>query len=142
MAGETLLTISGAGVAPYSARGLVQSLEPIGAATALRRTINGSLKDLSDPAFRKYRSSISGGDMKAPAVDGVWPGQVVTVECVAELVYKSGGTPQRPVVSGSSYEDGGFVHYRPVLQMMITGWTAERDEYGETVSWTLDLEEI
>ncbi|KLK91426.1 hypothetical protein AA309_20240 [Microvirga vignae] len=142
MANETVLSLSGMGVAPYSARGLTQTLTPIGQATSVRRTINGGLVDLSLAAFRKYRSTISGGDQRAPSVDGVWPGQIVTVDCISELAYPVGGTPQRTVVAGSSHEDGGFVYYRPRLQMMVVGFTATQDEWGATVKWQLELEEV
>jgi hypothetical protein len=80
--------------------------------------------------FRKYKSSISCRDQEPPAIDGVWPGHVVTVECVAELSYPTGGSPARPVVSGSTRTQGGFVFYRPQLQMLVTGFSANRDEYG------------
>ena len=53
MAGESMLTLSGVGVPPYSARGLTQSLEPIDGAAQLRRTVNGALADLSYEPFRK-----------------------------------------------------------------------------------------
>lgn len=38
---ETLLTISGTGVNPYSARGLTQTLDPITAAASLRHPLRG-----------------------------------------------------------------------------------------------------
>ena len=130
MSDDTLLMLSGIGIPDYSARGLTQTLEPIEAALSQRRTVNGSLKDLSFAQFRKYKSSISCRDQEPPAIDGVWPGHVVTVECVAELSYPTGGSPARPVVSGSTRTQGGFVFYRPQLQMRVTGFSANRDEYG------------
>jgi hypothetical protein len=72
--------IDGIGIPDYSARGLTQTLEPIEAAISLRRTINGGLKDLSFAQFRKYKSTISCHDQEPPAVDGVWPGHVVTID--------------------------------------------------------------
>ena len=92
--------------------------------------------------FRKYKSSISCRDQEPPAIDGVWPGHVVTVECVAELSYPTGGSPARPVVSGSTRTQGGFVFYRPQLQMRVTGFSANRDEYGADGQWQMDLEEV
>src|SRR5436309_12059154 len=97
---NTLLALTGIGIPDYSARGLTQTLEPIEAAASLRRTVNGGLKDLSFAQFRKYRSTISCRDQEPPAVDGVWPGQVVTIDCIAELSYPTGGSSARPVVSG------------------------------------------
>ena len=143
MSDDTLLVLSGIGVPDYSARGLTQTLEPIEASASLRRTVNGALKDLSYAQFRKYKSTISCQDQEPPAVDGVWPGHVVTVDCVAELSFlTSGGSPARPVVSGSERVEGDFTFYRPQLEMLVTGFSMSRDEYGAAVSWQLQLEEI
>lgn len=137
----TVLTLTGMGVAPYSARGLTQSLTPISAALHMRRTINGTLVDLGQAQFRKYRSTISGTDQKSPTVGGIWPGALLTVECIAELAV-SGGSADRPAVTGSTYTDGGVTYYRPVLQMRVVGFSLDQDEYGAQVSWSLELEEV
>lgn len=138
----TLLVISGDGVAPYSARGLTQSLEPINAAASVRRTINGGLMDLSAAQFRKFRSVVSCDDQQTPAFNDLWPGQSLTVDCVAELTYKtSGGSPSRTVVPGSSYTDGSYTFYRPRLTMKVISLSVERDEYGAQSKWSLELEE-
>jgi hypothetical protein len=139
---ESLLVLSGIGVPPYSARGLTQTLQPIEAAGSQRRTVNGTLVDLSQAQFRKYRSTIRCGDHEAPALDGIWPGQVVTVNCVAELCCPSVDTPAKSVVSGSQRTEGSFIFYRPQLVMQVVGFTMEKDEYGAATSWTLELEEI
>jgi len=140
---STLLTLAGVGVPPYSARGLTQTLEPIEASVQLRRTVNGALVDLSDALFRKYRSTIACQDQEPPAVDGVWPGQIVTVECVAELCFvTAGGSPARLTVENSERNDGAFIFYRPILTMRVTGFSVTRDEYGSAVSWQLQLEEV
>ena len=142
MADETLLTLSGIGVPPYSARGLTQSLEPIDGAVQLRRTVNGALADLSYEPFRKYKSTISGQDQEPPAVDGVWPGQLVEVGCIAELCFlTSAGGPARTAVAGSERVEGDFSFYRPVLTMRVAGFSVSRDEYGAAVSWQMQLEE-
>lgn len=142
VAGETLLVISGDGMPPYAVRGLTQTLEPIDAAKNLRRTVNGSLLDLSLSQFRKYRSEITCSDIDSPAFDALEIGDTVTVDCVSELAYKtSGGSPSRPVVTGSSRTSGDYTFYRPRLTMVVTGKSQETDEYGAAVSWTLELEE-
>ena len=140
---STLLTLVGVGVPPYSARGLTQTLEPIEASVQLRRTVNGALADLSYEPFRKYKSTISCQDQEPPAVDGVWPGQIVTVVCVAELCFvTAGGSPARLTAEDSERVEGAFTFYRPVLTMRVTGFSVSRDEYGAAVSWQLQLEEI
>jgi hypothetical protein len=139
----TLLKLTGIGVAPYSARGITQTLQPIDQATQNRRTINGVLKDISLAAFQKYRSTISANDQLAPVCDGVWPGKTVEVECVQELCYlTSGGTPQRTAVTGSERVEGDFTYYRPKLQMKVSTWNASTDEWQAKCNWQMDLEEI
>jgi hypothetical protein len=139
---DTLLTITGL-ITPFSARGLQQTLEPIEQATSLRRTVNGSLVDLSVAAFRKYTSTISCTDQRVPALNGAWPGVQVTVDCITELAYvTSGGSAGRTIVPGSSRVEGTFTFYRPRLTMRITNWQTNVDEYGASVGWTLRLEEV
>lgn len=139
---DTNLSITGLSISPYSARGLTQTLEPIAAASQLRRTVNGALVDVSASQLRKYRSTISCSDANAPALDGVWPGQSVTVNCAVELSYlTSGGSPARPVVSGSSRTEGSYTFYRPQLTMRVVSHSVQFDEYGATTGWTLELEE-
>lgn len=138
----TLLVLSGMGVPPYSARGLSQTLEPIAASANLRRTVNGNLRDVSFEPFRKYQSRITCTDQRAPAIDGIWAGMILTVECVQELCHPVSGLAQRPMVSGSDRVEGDFVHYRPILEMMVTAFNVLTDEYAADVGWELQLEEI
>jgi hypothetical protein len=140
---ETVLTITGFGLTPYSARGIQQTLEPIPQASNMRRTVNGALVDVSAPEFRKYRSVISCDDMNVPAIDRVWPGQQVTVDCVTELSYAtSGGSAGKTVVSGSSRTEGSFTFYRPRLTMRIVNFNQTIDETGAVLGWELELEEV
>ena len=133
------LVIAGIGLPAASIRGVSQTLEPIAAAARLMRTVNGALVDISAAAFRKYVSTIRCSDQAPPALDGIWPGELVTVDCVAELVHADGAEPERPVVA--SRTDGGFVFYRPRLAMRVLSFEVERDEWGAVVAWTLSLEE-
>jgi len=140
----TLLALTGIGVSPYSARGLQQTLTPIAQATAQRRTVNGDLKDLSFLGFQKYHSQITGSDQLPPICDGLWPGRLVTLDCVAELCFTTapGVSPLRPVVTGSLRTEDTLTFYRPRLAMMVVSLTMQTDEYGAQVGWTLDLEEV
>ena len=138
----TLLVISGNGVPTFASRGLTQTLDPIAASSVLRRTVNGGLIDLSPPQMRKYKSTITCTDINGPALDGVWPGDTVTVDCVPELAYLTiSGTPERPVVTGSERVVGDHTYYRPQLVMRVVQYTTSTDEYGAAVAWQLDLEE-
>jgi hypothetical protein len=81
---DTVLTLSGPGIAPFSARGLSENLKPLDAGQ-LRRTVNGTLTDLTLTAFRKFRVTISAQDVMPPALDGIWKGQEITVGCTSSL---------------------------------------------------------
>ena len=139
---DTLLVLTGIGIPAYSARGLTQTLQPIEAAGSQRRTVNGTLVDLSLPQFRKYRSTIRCSDMEAPALDGIWPGAMVTVHCVVELCHPTGGTSERTPVTGSMRTEGGFIFYRPQITMQVIGFSVEKNEWGAITGWTLELEEV
>lgn len=143
MTDTTLLVISAMGVPPYSARGLQQSIEPIDGAASMRRTINGVLKDIAEPQFRKYKSTITCNDQDAPALEGFWPGMEVEVDCVAELSFATNSAgPTRTVVPGSERTADGFTFYRPRLTMLIKAFSQTTDEYGAQTGWRLDLEEV
>lgn len=151
MATTTLLELSTIDLPPYSARGLTQTLTPIAAAGVSRRTINGTLVDLSDPAFRKYASTVTCSDFQSPAFDGVRIGQIVTVKCVVELSYKiedpdeddpPGTDAARTPVTGSVRDSGGYRFYRPQLSMMVMSFDIDRDEWGAQTGWSITFEEV
>jgi len=141
---DTLLTISGFGEMLYQARGLTQTLTTISAAKQQQRTIKGVLIDLSNPIFRKYASKITCTDINAPPLDKVWPGMTVTVGCTAYLCYPTGraGSPARPQVPGSSYVQGAYTFYRPILTMLVCEPTEDFEEWKADVQWSLQLEEV
>ena len=148
----TLLTITplygdvGPEITPYSARGLNQSLElimdsPVG--NQIRRSINGTLIDLTYDQFRKYRSVITCTDQDVPAFDGARQGAIVQVDCCKELSYRTiGGAPSRTVVPGSSRVEGDFTFYRPRLTMMVINFRDEFAEWEAKVQWSLELQEV
>lgn len=139
---DTLITITGASLTRWSARGLTQVIVPIDQSKQFHRTINGKLRDVSDGAFRKYATSISCKDQRVPAIDGVWPGMKVIIECCAELAFPVGGTAQRPVVSGSTRTENGFVFYRPILEVILTSVPdISFEEWAAEYSWQLEGEE-
>jgi hypothetical protein len=98
MSDDTVLVLSGIGIPDFSARGLTQTASPIDAAANARRTINGRLHNLSFNQFQKFKSTISCSDQAPPALDGIFPGHLLTVECMFSLSYPTGGSPNRPVV--------------------------------------------
>ena len=127
---------------PYALRDVTETLTEITQGSNLVRTLNGSLADWSNPAFQKYALSIDANDQQAPGIDGKWKGQLVTVDCVTELSYRtSGGSASKTVVPGSSRVDGDFTFYRPRLSMMVVDFSVKSVEIDGTVGWTMDLEE-
>jgi hypothetical protein len=141
-ANGTLLTMTGVDLPPFAARGLTQTLDHIEQASSLQRSINGEPIDFSAPQFRKYKSTITCTDMKTPLPDDLWPGAEVQVDCVAELQFDPSLGPDRDAVSSSEYVDGGRSFYRPKLSMVVISFTTSTDEYGASVGWQMDLEEI
>lgn len=140
----TVLEFSGEGVPLYSSRFVTQTLEPIGQAGAnTYRDVNGDLHAPANTAFQKYRSRISCTDMWPMALSGVWPGQVITVDCACFLGYKTaGGAPERTVVAGSSRVVGDHTFYRPQLTMMVLNFSTSEDERVKDAAWSMDLEEV
>lgn len=140
----TLLVLSGRGLAPYSARGLTQTFDPISAATHLERAVNGELVDLSAPQFRKYRSKVSCTDVNTPALGGVWPGTIVDVECAAEMSFKTDrpGDQEREAVIGSVRIEGDYTFYRPKMTFVFVGFSTSEQEYHRDVAWSFELEEL
>lgn len=140
----TLLTITGPGIAPYSARGLTQSYEPISAMSHQERAVNGELVDLSAPQMKKYRSKISCTDHNTPALSGVWPGTVLDIGCVAEMSFKTDrpGDQERIAVVGSVRTQGDYTFYRPVLTVMFLGFSTNEQEYQRDVAWSFEVEEL
>ena len=147
MSDETILVFSGMGFPPGSVRGVEEQLAPVAQDGALRRTVNGELRDFSDTAFRKYSVQVTvpaAMNTGAAAFSGVWTGVQFTVDCVTRLIYAdtTDGAPERTAVPGSEVVADGFVSYRPRLTMMVVDWTIATDEWGAATGWALQLEEV
>jgi hypothetical protein len=140
----TILVLTGMGIPFYSAREIDQTLTPIEGARSSRRDVNGTLVDLTFDNFRKYASTISSSSVRPPSSDGIWPGMVLTVDCVAELSYPTGasGFPTKTVVPESSFEEDGYTFYRPRLAMMVMNLSMSASEWTAGRTWTLELEEV
>lgn len=143
---QTLLQISGIGGLPlFSSYNCEQSIDYIPAATNTERDLNGYLIDLTRPELRKYTTTIQCNDVMMPiSMDGIWPGMPVTINCICQFVYPINGTPQRPVVPGSTYytPDGQFIAYMPQLSCLIDNFSNKFDEWGAKVGWTLKASEV
>lgn len=147
----TVLRLLGVGLSPYAARGISQTLKPVDSASVLRRTVNGALKDVADPIFRKFESTIQGADQEPPSFGGWWPGMEVTVHCAAMLsrLATTEDDPEatdldteRTPVPGSVQIRDGFLVYRPVLIMRVTDWNMTEAEWERGVQWAINLEEV
>lgn len=149
MTNLTVLRLVGAGIPPYSARGLTQSISPISQSSSMQRTINGRLVDISNPLMRKYGSVVSGNDQQPPAMGNIWPGMVLIVDCISEMSVQGeypnpendGSVLGRVYVPGSLRVEDGFTFFRPRLSMMVVSFNIDRDEWGAAIGWSLVLEE-
>lgn len=140
---QPALNISGFLVQPFSSRSVKQTLSLIDMIAngddMIWRDVNGNLVDTTPIQFRKYKSTITGEDCGPPAVDGMWPGQIVTVDCIVWLAIA--GSPNRPAVESRS--ENGWTMYRPQLEMMVKGdISVQTDDWGAVTSWSLSLEEL
>lgn len=145
MSDDTILMMTPIGLPLYSARGLNQSLTPSPEAKpSPRRTINGELRWLGISAMRKYDSEITCTDQAAPALDNIWPGDTIVVDCLQELAYKtSGGSAQRTEVPGSSRTTAdGYTYYRPRITFMVMDKSEANDEWKADYQWKISLREI
>lgn len=138
LSGATALVL-----APYSARGLTMTLEQFGGGGAfIRETIDGETVNLTPPWMKKYQGTITCTDVNAPCLDGAWRGEIVQMDCCIELSYPTGGTPQRPVVSGSSHEEEHVTFYRPSIIAMITDIRDSFAEWRAAYQWQVDFREV
>lgn len=130
----------------YQARQIEQTLEIIAAAQEQERDVNGVLTDLSNPAFRKYQSTITcPGDVRSPPFDALWPGMIVSMESAVWLAYPVGnpGSPYQEEVSGSSMELNGTVYYQPRFpQMMVRSCSWTMRTWAASVPWSFKLEQV
>lgn len=138
---STVLILDPIGTPDYSARGITETLEVLGG--DLRRTINGELLNLTPTQFRKFRLTWSCDDMDSPALNAIYPGDLLTVAAITELGYLTAtGSPDRPVADGSSRIVGIFTFYRPVLDVRVASWQIETNEWGAATGWRMVAEEL
>lgn len=144
----TILTMTdvtlGKDVLPfYSSRDIEQTLDPIDAAFSQRRTVNIELVDLSISRAQKYASVLSSTDRRPPSRDDVWPGRKVLVACAYLLSYPTiGGTNHRDILSGSTFVEGDFTFYRPLITFMLGKPTGRFKEWQAGYTWSLPLQEV
>jgi hypothetical protein len=155
-------------IPPFSARECHQTLTTI-PQDVMRRTVNGDLVCVNKGGHKKFLSTIKCKDKAPPAFDGLWKGMILKVGCVQSVTqhvntgtlsvqmdregfdhhlfgYRGGAWPTTPSqnrwMSISPGFPGGFMTYKPILLMMVKTYVLETDEWGLSVGWTLDLEEI
>ena len=121
--------------------GVSCELSAIREAANLRRTVSGGLRNIGDPVFRKYEISISASGLKLPSIEGLWEGDLVTIEAPV-MLRESGTVPSRPAVEGSIRVVDGYVEYRPVFAAMVTGKSQTEQHDKAEASWSIQAEEI
>jgi hypothetical protein len=103
--------------------------------------VNGDLHDLTQPQFRKYQTTITCKDQRAPTLDDAWLGQLVQIDCAIELSFPTGRSAQRAVVPGSEWQEGHYTRYRPRIIARITALSHGFDEYQADYNWRLEAKE-
>lgn len=117
------------------------SLDFIDGALRTRRTVNGALRVQSNPAFRKYRLTLSCSAQFLPVLMGLDPTE--PVEVWSPLVVRERGvTPSRPAVPGSVAVEAGYVEYRPILTGYFTELPSQSgEEWQSADTWSFSVEE-
>ena len=124
----TLLVLNGIDIPDYATRGLSCTIAPI-ASGELARDINGTLHDLTLPAFQKYGVQISCKDTNVPGFIGVWRGTVIDVTLLPEHGF------DETLTDGST---------EPItLTMMVDSFQVEQPNELEVLkSWSMSLLEV
>jgi hypothetical protein len=168
---ETELTISIGGLPPLSARGCEQELTPI-IQGEFHRTINGDLIYLGDNTHTKYKSTVTCNDKTAIATDGLHRGSEIKLGCIQRLWQKietdqpdvmldklamldsiyaldSDNNPigiieaiDHQLIKLETPHKGGFICYRPLLNMRVIQYHLKTNEWGIKVGWQIECEEI
>lgn len=123
----TLLSITGIDLSAYSTRDITMQLEYIAQAAQVDRDINGSLIDLSEPQFRKYRVTITCTDVESPVLVGVHPGLPITVVCIPQLGLNKNTEDEQEVLT---------------LSCLVMPWSVSRQEYAGRTGWQIVAEEV
>lgn len=167
---ESELTINIGGFPPFSARGCEQELTPISEGD-FHRNINGDLIYLGADTHTKYKSIIKCNDKAAIATDGLYRGREIELGCIQRLWQKfeinqhelyldkvpvegslyaySNDEAEIPIMrSDDKYvllttpNSGGYICYRPLLNMRIIQYSLNTNEWGIKVGWQMECEEI
>jgi hypothetical protein len=168
MTDETNLVLGSLVIPIGAGRGITQTIDLVDNGD-LRRTVNGTLIDLTRDENRKYTSKISATDQKTPSLAGLWKGQQLVVSSIAtirQLVNPAASvaTLVRTPVTGSVYgrDINGdkitptsviglvatfpsnivMVEFYPKLTMLISDITTSSDEYASSQTWDISLEEV
>jgi hypothetical protein len=147
---DTQLVITPAGAPTwkliYQARQIEQTLEIINAAQQQSRDVNAILIDLSNPAFRKYSTTITcPGDVRSPPFDNLWPGMVVSMASAAWLAFPEGnpGSPFQEEYHATTFTLNGTVYYQPYFpQMMVRKCSWTMKTWAASVPWSFQCEQI
>ncbi len=127
----------------YSSRGIKFTMKFRDGAKSQRVTVNGELINLALTRMQKYSFTMEATDVRPPSRDDVWPGRTVTIVPPYLLQYPTaGGSPSRPVFSGSSFVEGNFTFYLPVLTGMIGDMHGTFDEWQAGYQWLIDGNEV
>jgi len=145
-----------------SSRFIDTSHEPISGSYQAERAIDGTLINLKYDGFDSYAVSISCTDHNAPALTGIFPGSVITVHYPAEFIEPGPSvTLTRDPVPGSivahsadgrilSRPEGktlnvpgaAYFSYRPILTIMVNGFSNSNKERKADARWSISGEEI
>lgn len=156
---------------PASARGIQTGLSLVPSGD-MRRTVNGTLVDLTRPALRKYLLSMSADGQALPALAGLWRGMRCTV---APPIYWTVQAPagatelvldrpaadvrafdavtldalpapslsaDRRVLTFPALTRPAYFDFQPIFEALLSSRSDSADEWEATATWSLEFEEV
>lgn len=139
----TLLILEERAIPLYAGRNLTVSVKQVDEGKNIKRTVNGKAINLSNPAFRKYEVEIRGSHIWPPSLDGLWVGEELTLALPIDFYNTStGATSGLTAATGSTGSYMGYSMYRPVMDVMVTDFSDEFDEWAGDHSWSLTLTQV
>lgn len=141
-------------IVPGADRRISFDVRPISESGRLLRTVNGVLRNVGRPVYRKFRISISGEGRRAPEITGVFPGDRLRIE-LPEPIFAAAAPAGREIVervavfadksqrvfSGDPPAGTISIGYRLALTCLVTDVSVSVSEFSKTYAWKMELEE-
>lgn len=146
MPGYVPLILNPIGISEWAQRGLIQTYEKHPFSYQEADTVNGEAINMAPPTFRKWITTITCTDMRAPPLHGIWGGQTLVLHCISPFNYKEGtpeGKYERPYrTDHPPWSEDGFRLYYPIMDVEVQTFTSSDNKWQASINWQLVLKEL